>query len=117
MLEIVTRERVEVIDSGAVVIDGGAPPAPPHVRIRVESTGWMDEDDLVALVRRELPVSVTFELWLGDRALWPEPEPAPFDASAPPAGTIESLIRPSEPDPGEVVVSVCALGCALRSPA
>ena len=78
VLELVTRERVEVIDSGAVVIDGGAPPAPPHVRIRVESTGWMDEDDLVALVRRELPASVTFELWLGDRPLWPAPEPAPI---------------------------------------
>ena len=81
VLELVTRQPVEVIDSGAVVIDGGAPPAPPHVRIRVESTGWMDEDDLVALVRRELPASVTFELWLGDRPLWPAPEPAPIDAS------------------------------------
>jgi hypothetical protein len=28
---------------------------------------------------------------------------------------IESLIRPCEPDPGEVVVSVCALGCAWRN--
>ena len=81
VLERVTRERVGVIDSGAVVIEGFAAPAPPHVRIQVESTGWMDEDDLVALVRRELPASVTFEIWLGDRPLWPEPEPAPFDAS------------------------------------
>lgn len=81
VLELVSQARVEVIDSGAVVIDGNAPPAPPHVRIRVESTGWMDEDDLVALVRRELPASVTFELWLGDRALWPAPEPGPLDAS------------------------------------
>ena len=29
---------------------------------------------------------------------------------------IESLVRPCEPDPGEVVVSVCAPGCAWRNP-
>ena len=81
VLELVTTAPVEIVDSGGVYVDGDAPSAAPHVRIAVESAGWMDEDDLVGLVRRELPASVTFELWLADRCLWPESERPSVDAS------------------------------------
>ena len=54
VLELVTMAPVEIVDSGGVYVDGEAPSAAPHVRIAVNSAGWMDEDDLVGLVRREL---------------------------------------------------------------
>lgn len=82
VLEVVTTAPVEIVDSGGVYVSGDAPIAAPHVHITVESTGWMDEDDLLGLVRRELPASVTFELWLGDRCLSPQPEQTGVDASS-----------------------------------
>jgi phage tail-like protein len=81
VLEVVTMAPVDISDSGGVYASGDAPSAAPHVRIAVESTGWMDEDNLLGLVRRELPASVTFELRLGDRCLWPQPEHTTVDAS------------------------------------
>jgi phage tail-like protein len=87
LLELVTMAPVEVVDSGRVSVEGDAPLAPPHVRIVAESAGWMDRDDLVGLVRRELPASVTFELWLSDERLWPESDHTTVDAE--PAGCPE----------------------------
>jgi phage tail-like protein len=70
-LELVTGGPVEVTDSGGVFVAGEAAPRPPHVRMQVESTGWVPEDDFVAVVVDELPAQVTFELWVQDRQLWP----------------------------------------------
>ena len=77
MLELISGEPAEVTDSGGVHLDGEAPGGTPHVQIRVGSTGWTDAEHLLELVRRELPVTVTFELWVGDTQLWPE---APRDS-------------------------------------
>jgi hypothetical protein len=41
------------------------------VVIRVESTGWVPERDFVEWVRDELPANVRFDLYVGDRQLWP----------------------------------------------
>jgi phage tail-like protein len=38
---------------------------------RTRSIGWMQEDDFLTLVRNELPAHVTFELFVGDRRVWP----------------------------------------------
>ena len=70
----VTREPVEVVDPAATFEEGSERPAPGGcVVIHVQSTGWIDEDHFVELVRREVPANVPFELWLGDRRLWPPP--------------------------------------------
>ncbi len=80
-LELVTGGPVEVEDSGGVFVAGEGGYRAPHVRMRVQSTGWVSEYDFVAVVEDELPANVTFELFLGDRRLWPAP--SPFEAGTP----------------------------------
>ena len=53
--------------------DGETPPPAPFVRIRVESIGWLADKDFIALVEDEIPASTTYELFVGDRQLWPPP--------------------------------------------
>lgn len=87
-LELMTDGPVEVTDSGGVFRAGEVDNQPPHVWIRVDSTGWVPERDFVALIRDELPANVTFEVFIRDRRLWPpvfqvatplsaSPQPAP----------------------------------------
>lgn len=71
LLEMVTDGPVVVIDSGGVYAEGEAPSRPAHVHILVTGTGWATDDDLVALIQADMPASVTFELHVGDRQLWP----------------------------------------------
>lgn len=71
LLEMVTQGPVEVVDSGGVYAEGEAPTNPAHVTIRVESSGWTTEDDLLDLVRSELPAAVSFEVHVGARTIWP----------------------------------------------
>ena len=71
LLEMVTDAPAEITDSGGVYAEGEAPENAAHVTIRVESSGWTTEDDLLDLVRSELPASVSFELAIGDRTIWP----------------------------------------------
>lgn len=71
LLEMVTGAPALVADSGGVYAEGDAPPNAGHVHIEVQSLGWATDDDLVALIQADLPASVTFELLVGDRRLWP----------------------------------------------
>ncbi len=71
LLEMVTDAPAEILDSGGVYPEGEAPENPGHVTIKVESSGWTTEDDLLDLVRTELPAAVSFELSVGDRTIWP----------------------------------------------
>ena len=73
LLEMITEEPAEIIDSAGVFAEGEAPENPGHVSIRVVSSGWTTEDDLLDLVRAELPAAVSFELTVGDRLIWPVP--------------------------------------------
>jgi phage tail-like protein len=75
MLEVITDDEVTVEDSGGIYPEGEAPRAAPHVRIAVQSTGWATEEDLLVMVRTELPASVTFELRIGDKLVWPVAAP------------------------------------------
>jgi phage tail-like protein len=91
-LELVTGGSVEVSDSGGIFVAGDAGNRPPHVTMRVESTGWIREDDFVNLVVDELPANVTYELYVRDRRLWPPQGPieavSPAVVMATPAGEV-----------------------------
>ncbi len=71
LLEHATGQRVEVIDSGGVYGPGRAPQNSRHVHIWVEDDGWTTDEHLLAVVHREVPADVTFELQVGDRLVWP----------------------------------------------
>jgi len=71
LLELLTGGPVKVVDSGGVVGPGEAAERAPHVRARVESTGWLPEADFVEVVRDEVPANVSLELFVGERRLWP----------------------------------------------
>ena len=42
-----------------------------HVRLEVASAGWANNEDLVDIVKSELPASLTFELVVAGRTVWP----------------------------------------------
>lgn len=75
LLELVSGRPVQLVDDGGVFAEGGAPPGGGHVQIRLQRLGALNGDDLVDLVRRELPAHVTFALWVGDTPLWPRQAP------------------------------------------
>jgi phage tail-like protein len=70
-LELTSGGPAEVEDGGGVWREGDAPADTAWVRMRVESTGWMPEDDFIGLVRDEVPAHVYAELYVGDRRVWP----------------------------------------------
>jgi len=74
LLELISLEPAVVHDSGGVYLEDDSPPQPPHVKLYVASSGWATNADLLRIVRNELPASVTFELHVGARRIWP-PEP------------------------------------------
>jgi len=76
-LEAVTSGPVEIDESGAILHEGEAGERDPWVRVRVESTGWLSEEDFTALVGDEIPADVSYELSVGDRRIWPMPDPRP----------------------------------------
>jgi phage tail-like protein len=69
-LELTSGGRAEVSDGGGVWRIGEAPANTAWVRMRVESTGWLQEADFVELVRDEVPAHVRAELYVGDRRIW-----------------------------------------------
>jgi phage tail-like protein len=63
-------EHALVEDTGGVFGYGMAPDTTPHVQMSVASLGtWATQDDLIRIVRSELPASVTFELTVGGTTL------------------------------------------------
>lgn len=85
--------EVEVTDSGGVFPEGEAPAATPHVRLDMASAGWNSVDDLIRIIRHELPANASFDLFIAGEPVWPPRSlritrhGAPADASAaPPAG-------------------------------
>lgn len=70
-LEVVTGSPAEIEESGRITREGEGDHRVPSVRMRVESIGWLSDEDFVALVEDEIPASVEYELYVGDRRLWP----------------------------------------------
>jgi phage tail-like protein len=75
LLELISEQPASVEETGGIFQEGESPPDIGHVVLQVRSTGWATEADLLRIVRSELPASVTFELYVGDRRIWP-PEPS-----------------------------------------
>jgi phage tail-like protein len=73
-LELSSGGPAEVVDGGGVWRDGEAPSDTAWVRMTVQSTGWMDENDFIDLVRDEVPAHVYPELFVGERRIWPAEE-------------------------------------------
>jgi phage tail-like protein len=84
LLEVVSGAAAVVEDRGGVFAEGEAPRDAAHVVLRVESSGWATDHDLLRIVRAELPAAVTFELHVGPRQVWPV-------VFAPPTGQATAL--------------------------
>lgn len=69
-LELVSGGPAEVDEGGGVWRDGEVPADTAWVRLRVDSTGWLQEADFVALVRDEIPAHVRAALVVGGRTVW-----------------------------------------------
>jgi phage tail-like protein len=72
LIEMITGAPVTITDSGGVYLEGASIERDPHVVLRAQQTGWVTEADLTRIVRAELPATVTFELFVGSRQLWPQ---------------------------------------------
>jgi phage tail-like protein len=72
-LHVITGAAAEIEDSGRITREGQSGGAPPFVRVRVPSIGWLTDHEFLALVRDEIPASVAYEVWVGERRLWPLP--------------------------------------------
>ncbi len=71
LLELISGQPAVVTDSGGVYLEGESSGAPPHVRLEVASAGWANDDDILDIVKSELPASLTFELVVAGRTVWP----------------------------------------------
>jgi phage tail-like protein len=71
LLELISGAPAIVEELAGIYERGETPAVTPHVVLRVATSGWATETDLVRIVRAELPASVTFELYVGDRQAWP----------------------------------------------
>lgn len=101
-LQMTTGGQCEVTDGGGVWAAGEAPQDVAWVRMTVQSTGWLDEKDFIALVRDELPAHARAELYVGDRLAWSTAEDAAATANAPGSRAEPSGQMPSpRSDPGE----------------
>lgn len=75
-LEAVTGAPAEIRESGGIVraeLTADDEPAlrPRSVEISVASTGWLSEPDFVELVSDEIPIDVSWQLYVGDRRIHP----------------------------------------------
>jgi phage tail-like protein len=80
LLELFTGGPVDVTDTGGVFRQSEGARRPAQVSVRVNSVGWLSEQDLVELVRDEVPANVDLEVYVGDRRIFPVtqvPPPAP----------------------------------------
>jgi phage tail-like protein len=66
-LEMLSGDAAEVVDGGGIWIEGDAPEDFAWVRMSVQGTGHLSEDEFVALVRDEVPAHVRAELWVAGR--------------------------------------------------
>lgn len=73
LLKLITdSDDVTVTDIGGGIFKrDGANDLPPHIRITMPASTWITDQDIVRIVRSEVPASVTFELEIDGRVVWP----------------------------------------------
>jgi len=76
-LEMLSGSPAEVIDGGGVWPEGDAPPDVAWVRMQVQATGHLSEDEFVRMVRHQVPAHVRAELFIGTRRVLATAETAP----------------------------------------
>lgn len=64
-------DEVTVDDSGGIFHEGESPGNPPHVKLVMGASDWANHNDIVRIIRSELPATVTFDLTVGGRQVWP----------------------------------------------
>jgi len=62
LLEAITEAPVDIIDPGGVFRDGEAPSHDGRIEVRVRSTGHLTSEELVELVRDEVPAHLGLRL-------------------------------------------------------
>jgi phage tail-like protein len=62
LLEAITEAPVDIIEPGGVFREGEAPAHEGRIEVRVRSTGHLTSDELVALVRDEVPAHLALRL-------------------------------------------------------
>jgi phage tail-like protein len=88
LLELISQQPANVEETGGIFQEGQSPADIGHVVLKVRSTGWATEADLLRIVRSELPASVTFELFVADRRIWP---PEPSEQGPPQPAAVEEV--------------------------
>ncbi len=76
-LEMLSGGPAEVIDGGGIWPEGDAPPDVAWVRMQVQGTGHLSEDEFVRMVRHQVPAHVRAELFIGARRVLATAETAP----------------------------------------
>ncbi|SFJ70642.1 phage tail protein [Cellulomonas sp. KH9] len=74
LLEGYTGGPARVVDGGGVHPLGEEPDDTAWVRLEAATPGRLTQDELVELVRAEVPAHVRVELVVGGRTVWPRPE-------------------------------------------
>jgi phage tail-like protein len=73
LLEAITEAPVEILEPGGVFREGEAPDHDGRIEVRVRGTGHLTSEELVALVRDEVPAHLALRLVVlgegGDRAV------------------------------------------------
>lgn len=76
-LELISEGPAQVEEGGGIWRAGDAPEDTAWVVMRVESTGMLELDDFVDVVRDEVPAHVRAELYVGPDRVWTSEEEWP----------------------------------------
>ena len=104
LLELISGAPAVVEERGGIYPEGESPPDAGHVVLRVESSGWATNADLLRIVEAELPASATFELFVGGERIWPA-SPEGGSSTAIPGGDVMA----------EIVCPECGLVTSLTA--
>lgn len=69
ILASLTGSEVQVRDEGGVFVDGTAPVVEPRISVRIATTGGVDEQYLLAVVRAEVPAHASVSLVVDDHTV------------------------------------------------
>ena len=93
LLEAVTGSTVEIDDGGGVFDEGGAPPNRKAVTVRLGGRGGLTDEQLLELLRLEVPANVTVALEVAGA---PAAEPEPAEPAEPAAGEEPPATSPED---------------------